>query len=93
METSTNGVAAAGEAAASPEDQGRVAEVLIGPGRRAAPEVLGRERVPDPELVEQDKRRPFTAEYKARILAEADAARVWARSAGCSAGRGCTRRI
>jgi transposase-like protein len=29
--------------------------------------------VPDPELVEQAKRRSFAAEYKARILAEADA--------------------
>ena len=29
--------------------------------------------VADPELVEQAKRRTFTAEYKARILAEADA--------------------
>jgi transposase-like protein len=29
--------------------------------------------VPDPELVEQATRRTFTAEYKARILAEADA--------------------
>jgi transposase len=28
---------------------------------------------PDPELVEQAKRRSFTAEYKARIVAEADA--------------------
>jgi transposase-like protein len=28
--------------------------------------------VPDPELVEQAKRRSFTAEYKARVLAEAD---------------------
>ena len=37
-------------------------------GGRAAPE-----GVPDPELVEQAKRRRFTAEYKARILAEADA--------------------
>ncbi len=37
-------------------------------GGRAAPE-----GVPDPELVEQAKRRSFTAEYKARILAEADA--------------------
>jgi transposase len=35
--------------------------------------VAGPERVPDPELVEQAKRRSFTAEYKARILAEADA--------------------
>jgi transposase-like protein len=37
-------------------------------GGRAAPA-----GVPDPELVEQAKRRRFTAEYKARILAEADA--------------------
>ena len=37
-------------------------------GGRAAPE-----GVPDPELVEQAKRRSFTAGYKARILAEADA--------------------
>ena len=37
-------------------------------GGRAA-----RAGVPDPELVEQAKRRTFTAEYKARILAEADA--------------------
>jgi transposase-like protein len=29
--------------------------------------------VPDPELVEQAKRRTFTAQYKARVLAEADA--------------------
>jgi len=29
--------------------------------------------IPDPELVEQAKRRTFIAEYKARILAEADA--------------------
>jgi transposase-like protein len=29
--------------------------------------------VPDPELVEQAKRRTFTAKYKAEILAEADA--------------------
>jgi transposase len=37
-------------------------------GGRAAPA-----GVPDPELVEQAKRRRFSAEYKARILAEADA--------------------
>ena len=29
--------------------------------------------MPDPELVEQAKRRTFTAEYKAKVLAEADA--------------------
>jgi hypothetical protein len=37
-------------------------------GGRAAPA-----GVPDPELVEQAKRRSFTAAYKARILAKADA--------------------
>ena len=40
----------------------------FGAGGRAASE-----QVPDPELVEQATRRRFTAEYKARILAEADA--------------------
>ena len=48
-----------------------------GAGARAAVEAAGGraapEGVPDPELVEQAKRRSFTAEYKARILAEADA--------------------
>jgi transposase len=59
-QTSTNGAGAAVEVAAA--------------GGRAAPEgVPGSERVPDPELVEQAERRSFTAEYKARILAEADA--------------------
>jgi transposase len=46
-------------------------------GAGAAVEAAGgraaSEGVPDPELVEQAKRRTFTAEYKARILAEADA--------------------
>ena len=69
METSTNGAGAAVEAAAAGrEDQLGVAELGFGAGGRAAPE-----GVPDPELVEQAKRRSFTAEYKARILAEADA--------------------
>jgi len=55
---STNGAGAAVEAA----------------GGRGAPEgVPGRGEVSDPELVEQAQRRSFTAEYKARILAEADA--------------------
>jgi transposase len=40
----------------------------FGAGGRAAP--VG---VPDPELVEQAKRRSFTADYKAEILAKADA--------------------
>jgi transposase len=69
MQTSTNGAGAAVEAAAAGrEDQLGVAELGFGAGGRAAPA-----GVPDPELVEQAKRRSFTAEYKARILAEADA--------------------
>ena len=68
-ETSTNGAGAAVEAAAAGrEDERGVAELGFVAGGRAAPE-----GVPDPELVEQAKRRTFTAEYKARILAEADA--------------------
>jgi len=68
-ESSTNGARAAGEAAAAGrEDQLGVAELGFGAGGRGVPE-----GVPDPELVEQAARRSFTAEYKARILAEADA--------------------
>jgi transposase-like protein len=75
METSTNGAGAAVEAAAAGrEDQLGVAELGFGAGGRAAPEgVPGPREVPDPELVEQAKRRRFTAEYKAKILAKADA--------------------
>ena len=75
METSTNGAGAAVEAAAAGrEAQRAVGELGFVAGGRAAPEgVPGRQQVPDPELVEQAKRRSFTAEYKARILAEADA--------------------
>ena len=69
LETSTNGAGAAVEAAAaSREDQLGVAELGFVAGGRAAPA-----GVPDPELVEQAKRRSFTAKYKAEILAEADA--------------------
>ena len=69
LETSTNGAGAAVEAAAAGrEDQGGVAELGFVAGGRAAPA-----GVPDPELVEQAKRRKFTAKYKAGILAEADA--------------------
>jgi transposase len=68
LESSTNGARAADDAAAGREDQLGVAELGFGAGGRAAP--VG---VPDPELVEQARRRSFTAEYKARILAEADA--------------------
>ena len=70
METSTNGAGAAVEAAAAGrEDQHGVAGLGFVAGGRAAPEGVA----PDTELVEQAKRRAFTAEYKARILAEADA--------------------
>ena len=70
LETSTNGagVAAREAVAAGRDDRRGVAELGFVAGGRAAPE-----GVPDPELVEQAKRRSFTAEYKARILAEADA--------------------
>jgi transposase len=69
METSTNGARPAVELpAAGPEDQGGVAELGFGAGGRAAPA-----GAPDPELVEQAKRRTFTAKYKAEILAKADA--------------------
>ena len=69
MQRSTNGAGAAVECvAAGREDQRDVGELGFVAGGRAAPE-----GVPDPELVEQAKRRTFTAEYKARVLAETDA--------------------
>jgi transposase-like protein len=73
LEQSTDGAAPAGEAAAGPEDQGGGAELGFGAGGRAVAEGVAGRGVPDPELVEQAKRRSFTAEYKARILAAADA--------------------
>ena len=68
LETSTNGAGAAEAAAAGREDQRAVGELGFVAGGRAAPA-----GVPDPELVEQAKRRTFTAKYKAEILAKADA--------------------
>jgi len=69
QENNTNGAGAAVEAAAAGrEDQRGVAGLGFVAGGRAA-----LEGVPDPELVEQAKRRRFTAEYKAEILAKADA--------------------
>jgi transposase len=68
QETSTNGVGTAVEAAAGRGDQHGVAGLGFGAGGRAA-----LEGVADPELVERAKRRSFTAEYKAEILAKADA--------------------
>src|SRR5450432_1389873 len=71
LETSTNGAgagAAVEAAAAGREDQLGVAELGFVAGGRAA-----RAGVPDPELVEQAKRRTFTAKFKLEILARADA--------------------
>jgi transposase len=68
LEIRTNGAGAAGEAAAGRGDQRAVGELGFGAGGRDA-----WEEVPDPELVEQAKRRTFTAEYKLWILQEADA--------------------
>jgi len=68
-ETSTNGAGAADDAAAA----GLETERAVGERRFVAGGRAAAAGVPDPELVEQAKRRTFTAEYKARILAEADA--------------------
>ena len=68
LESSTNGAGAAEAAAAGHEDQGGVAELGFVAGGRAP-----RVGVPDPELVEQAKRRKFTASYKLGILTKADA--------------------
>jgi transposase len=69
LESSTNGAGAAVEAAAAGgEDQRAVGELGFGAGGRAAPP-----GVPDRELLERAKRRTFTAEYRARILAEVGA--------------------
>jgi transposase-like protein len=66
LETSTNGAAA--DAAAGREDQRAVGELGFVAGGRAAPA-----GVVDVELVEQAKRRTFTAKYKLEILAKAEA--------------------
>jgi transposase len=68
LDITTNGAGAGQEAAAGRETERAGGERSAAAGGRAAPA-----GVPDPELVEQAKRRSFTAEYKARILAEADA--------------------
>ena len=67
LETSANGAADDGVDAGR-EDQRAVGELRFAAGGRAA-----RAGAPDPELVEQAKRRSFTAKYKLEILAKADA--------------------
>ena len=66
--SATSGARAVDDAAAGREDQGGVAELEFVAGGRAAPA-----GVPDPELVEQPKRRKFTAKYKLEILEKAEA--------------------
>jgi transposase-like protein len=68
LEITTNGAGPAVDAAAGREDERAVGELGFVAGGRAA-----REGVPDPELVEQAKRRSFSARYKLEILAKADA--------------------
>ena len=54
----------------------------------------GRARpTPDPEVVAKPKRRQFTAEYRLRILEEADRCTQPGEVGACFAARGCTARI
>jgi transposase len=69
LEMTRNGARAADDAAAAGrEDRRAVGELGFGAGGRGAATGL-----PDPELVEQAKRRKFTAKYKLEILTKADA--------------------
>src|SRR5450759_1016399 len=52
---------------------GREVERAVGERNEVAPGRAARGGVPDPELVEQARRRRFTAEFKLAILREADA--------------------
>jgi transposase-like protein len=69
LEVTANGAGQAAEDAAGREDQRAVGEPGFGAGGRAAEPGV----VPDPELVEQAKRRKFTAKYKLAILEKAEA--------------------
>ena len=51
---------------------GRIAERAVGERSDLPAARSSREGVPDPELVERAKRRRFTAEYKLRILQQAE---------------------
>ena len=68
LEMTRNGAERADRDAAGREDRRAVGELGFGAGGRA-----GSAGVPDPELVEQAKRRRFTAKYKLEILEKADA--------------------
>jgi hypothetical protein len=76
LEPSKNG--ARDGAAAGREVQRAAGELGFVAGGRAAPA-----GVPDPELVEQAKRRSFTAKYKLEILAKA-LAELKRQPRGCS---------
>lgn len=65
LESSRNGVAGREEAAGSPLE-GAVGDRMRTAGERVA-------SAPDPELVEGPRRRRFPAEYKLRVVREADA--------------------
>jgi transposase-like protein len=52
---------------------GRVAQRAAGERGKAAAERVAPTRAPDPELLERPTRRRFSAEYKLRIVREADA--------------------
>ena len=58
---------------AVPGAVGRSAEGAVGDRSGSADGRVGSVVVPDPELVERSRRRRFTAEYKLRIVREADA--------------------
>jgi len=77
-EKDVNGVAA-----------GRFVERAVGERSEVAGARGARAGVPDPELVERPQRRRFSAEYKLRVLREADAC---SKPGEVCAGRGCTRR-
>ena len=72
MKKYTNGSAAPPVVLVSPAAQRSEAEQREAERSAAAGETKTR---PDPEVAARGKRRQFTAEYKKRILAEADAAR------------------
>lgn len=73
----TNGISSASPtvlpAAERREAERSEADRSAGAGKTVAPEPPAQRR-PDPEVVADAKRRTFTAAYKQRILAEADAA-------------------